>query len=57
MGVGRLVRLVYVHVWFYHTAPLLMDDFARGGLWLYEPAPISPLRALGLGVRGDGWWC
>ncbi|OCL06743.1 hypothetical protein AOQ84DRAFT_296414 [Glonium stellatum] len=54
---GRLIRLLYVHVWFYHTAPLLADDFARGGLWLYEPVPISPLRALGVGVRGDGWWC
>lgn len=57
VGVGRVVRLVYVHVWFYHTAPLLVDDFARGGLWLYEPVPVSPLRALGLGARGDGCWC
>jgi len=29
-------------------------QFARGGLWLYKPVPVSPLRALGLGVRGDG---
>ena len=52
VGVGRLVRLVYVHVRFHRTAPLLVDGFARGGLWLYEPVPVSPLRALGLGVRG-----
>lgn len=53
MGSGRLVRLAYVHVWFHHTAPLV-DDFARGRLWLYEPDPIGPLRALGLGVRAMG---
>jgi len=38
-------------------ASLPVDDFARDRLWLYEPVPVSPLRALGLGVRGDGWWC
>lgn len=48
---------LYVHVWFYYTAPLLADDFARGGVWLLEPIPVSLLRGLGLGVEGDGWWC
>ncbi|KAI5207097.1 hypothetical protein E4T39_02192 [Aureobasidium subglaciale] len=53
----RTANFVYVHVWFYYTAPLLCDDFARGGIWLFEPLPISPLRGLGLGGRGDGLWC
>ncbi|OCK81757.1 hypothetical protein K432DRAFT_380982 [Lepidopterella palustris CBS 459.81] len=56
-AVRRFFTFVYVHVWFYHTSPLLCDDFARGGLWMYEPVPISPLRALGFGVDGDSWWC
>jgi hypothetical protein len=64
-GVQRVVpnrviqafTLVYVHVWFFYTAPLLCDDFARGGIWLFEPVPISVFRGLGFGVKGDGWWC
>lgn len=53
----RTANFVYVHVWFYYTAPLLCDDFSRGGIWLFEPLPISPLRGLGLGGKGDGFWC
>jgi hypothetical protein len=33
------------------------DDFARGGVWLFEPIPVSPLRGLGFGQEGDRWWC
>lgn len=54
--VRQLVNFLYVHVWFYYTAPLLVDDFARGGVWLFEPVPISPLRGLGFGLKGEGWW-
>lgn len=54
----RLARFVYVHVWFYFTAHLLCDDFARGGIWLFEPVPVSVLRGLGFGAdQRDGWWC
>ncbi|KAK7524130.1 membrane bound O-acyl transferase family-domain-containing protein [Phyllosticta citriasiana] len=55
--IRRLGNFVYVHVWFYYTAPLLCDDFSRGGIWLFEPMPISPLRALGFGPEGASWWC
>ena len=49
---------LYVHVWFYYTAHLLCDDFTRGGVWLFEPIPISLLRGMGLGAdERDGWWC
>ncbi|MCJ1416083.1 hypothetical protein MMC32_002418 [Xylographa parallela] len=53
-GTGNFVA---VHVWFYYTAPLLTDDFARGGIWLFEPIPISTWRGLGFGAEGEGWWC
>ena len=46
-----------VHIWFYYTAPLLTDDFARGGIWLFEPIPVSIWRGLGFGPEGEGWWC
>ena len=48
-----LLRFVYVHAWFYYTAPLLCDDFAAGGLWLVEPVPVSFWRGVGYGVKGD----
>ncbi|PVI07613.1 hypothetical protein DM02DRAFT_512015 [Periconia macrospinosa] len=55
---NRALTFVYVYVWLYFTAGLLCDDFARGGVWLLEPVPVSILRGpLGLGVTGDSWWC
>lgn len=51
-----LGNFAYTHVWFYYTAPLLCDDFAKGGIWLFEPVPISLFRGLGLGAKGDGWF-
>lgn len=61
-NVPRRVRqactFVYVHVWFYFTAHLLCEDFARGGIWLFEPVPVSVFRGLGFGAdERDGWWC
>ncbi|MCJ1282960.1 hypothetical protein MMC26_002287 [Xylographa opegraphella] len=53
-GMGNFVA---VHVWFYYTAPFLTDDFARGGIWLFEPIPVSLWRGLGFGAQGEGWWC
>ncbi|KAK4548422.1 hypothetical protein LTR36_009332 [Oleoguttula mirabilis] len=53
----QLTNLVVVHVWLYYTAPLLVDDFARGGVWLYEPIPFSPLRGLGFGAPDDHFFC
>ncbi|KAI9784011.1 MAG: hypothetical protein M1816_001093 [Peltula sp. TS41687] len=50
-------NFLYVHTWFYFTAPLLADDFSRGGIWLFEPVPISPIRGLGWGLKEEGWWC
>jgi hypothetical protein len=53
----RSFNFFYVNFWFYHTANLLCDDFAKGGVWLFEPVPVSLFRAIGLGTEGDGWWC
>ncbi|KAJ4333288.1 hypothetical protein N0V95_009460 [Ascochyta clinopodiicola] len=56
--VMRAWTFAYVHAWFYYTAHLLCDDFALGGVWLFEPVPVSLFRGLGLGAtRQDGWWC
>ena len=48
----KIGNVVFTAVWLYVTGPLLSDDFARCGVWLFEPVPISFIR----GVRGEGWW-
>lgn len=53
----RTMNFVAVSLWLFLTAPFIVDDWSKGGLWLYEPIPISPLRGLGFGVEGEGWWC
>lgn len=49
----RMGNFFFVFAWLLWTAPWLIDDFARGGLWLFEPVPVSFVR----GVRGEGWAC
>ncbi|KAJ9608487.1 hypothetical protein H2200_007475 [Cladophialophora chaetospira] len=58
LSVRQTGNLLFVLVWLYFTGPLLADDFARIGIWLYEPLPVSPLRGLGFGPGGkdEGWW-
>lgn len=46
-------NVAVVAAWCYFVGPIVADDFAATGIWLYEPIPISVLR----GLRGDGWWC
>ncbi|KAK5166180.1 uncharacterized protein LTR77_008441 [Saxophila tyrrhenica] len=53
----QVANFVFVHVWLYYTAPLLVDDFAKGGVWLFEPVALSPLRAMGLGAKDDRFFC
>ena len=57
-AVGMTVNVVFVLVCLYFTGPLLANDLAGSGVWLYEPLPISPLRGLGFGPGGkdEGWW-
>ncbi|KAK1084113.1 hypothetical protein LTR48_005749 [Friedmanniomyces endolithicus] len=61
----QATNFTLVHIWLYHTAPLLVDDFAKGGIWLFEPVPFSPFRGLGYGAPDDqffafwnglAWW-
>lgn len=52
----RTGNLVFVFGWLCCIQHFLCDDLARAGVWLLEPVPASPLRALGLGNPGDAWW-
>lgn len=53
----RAGTCLYLMIWFYLSAPWLIDDIATGGVWLFEPVPISIFRGLGLGAGDQGWWC
>ncbi len=53
----RAGTLVYVMAWFYVTGPWLADDLAKGGIWLFEPVPVSMVRGSGFGAEREGWWC
>ena len=52
--VRRLANLTFVAVWLMATQRLLIDDLSRAALWLFEPVPVSVVRALGYGGPGDG---
>ncbi|KAJ5619034.1 hypothetical protein N7510_003018 [Penicillium lagena] len=52
----RAANATFVFCWLFFSGAFIADDFARGGLWLMEPVPVSPLRGLGL-ANGEGWWC
>jgi hypothetical protein len=51
----RAANLVFTAVWLLLTQWALIDDLCHSAIWLYEPVPISPLRAMGFGQPGDGW--
>jgi hypothetical protein len=55
--VQQATNFVVVHIWLYYTAPLLIDDLAKGGTFLFEPIPFSISRLLGLGGRHESCIC
>lgn len=46
-------NLVFVLVWLHLTRWAFVDDLSRGGVWLFEPVPVSVVRMLGFGEAGD----
>jgi hypothetical protein len=53
---GESANLLFTTAWLLSTGWLIADDFARGGIWLLEPVPVSFFRWW-LGDAGDSWWC
>ncbi|KAI8954724.1 hypothetical protein F4801DRAFT_531311 [Xylaria longipes] len=53
--VRRIGNVAFVFLWLWATSWLLLDDFGRCGIWLWEPVPISFARAAGLGVDRRIW--
>lgn len=52
----RLANGLYSFIWLFLTSPSFVDDMNRGGVWMFEPLPWSPLRALGLAPNGESMW-
>ena len=50
--VQKMSNILFVLGWLFVTGPFLANDFARCGIWLFEPVPISFLR----GVLWNQWW-
>lgn len=48
---------IYTCLWFYLTGPVLIHELVTGGVFLYEPVPISVFRGLGFGATGDTAFC
>lgn len=54
----RAGNFAFSYIWLMASGPLIADDFARGGVWLTEPVPVSFIRVLGLmGNKDEGWLC
>lgn len=51
--VRRMANLVFVLGWLHFTRWAFVDDLSRGAVWLFEPVPVSVVRALGFGEAGD----
>lgn len=49
-------NFIFALIWLQVTARPFVNDMASTGLWLLEPVPISPLRAMGVGHPTDHWW-
>lgn len=54
--VSGMMRLCFTVFWLWLTFGLAGDEYARGGMWLVEPVPFSPLRCLGFGPVQQGCW-
>jgi hypothetical protein len=55
--VAWTANVIFVHLWFYFTAPMFIADVAVGGQFLFEPVPFSIVRALGFGGKDMSWFC
>lgn len=60
LRVGKRTKAVlntaFALAWLHATNGMLIGDFSRAALWLFEPLPVSGARVAGLGAAGEGWW-
>jgi hypothetical protein len=44
-------------LWLWAWSGMLLDDMTNGGVWLFEPIPISLIRGLGFSKEDKRFWC
>lgn len=44
-------------LWLWAWSGMFLDDMTNGGIWLFEPIPISLLRGLGFSREDKKFWC
>ncbi len=55
-GSQRILSVLSTARFLASQGSFLIDDMSRASIWLFEPVPVSPLRMVGLGPFGEGWW-
>lgn len=44
-------------LWLWAWSGMFLDDMTNGGIWLFEPIPISLIRGLGFSKEDKRFWC
>lgn len=55
--IGRIANLGFVFGWLAVCSPLMLNDLTSGGIWMFEPLPVSLLRGLGFSTEERSFWC
>lgn len=50
-------NLIFTILWLWVTSGLLLNDLTSGGIWIFEPIPVSFIRGFGFSKEDQRWWC
>jgi hypothetical protein len=50
-------NLAFTILWLWATSGLLLTDLTSGGVWIFEPVPVSLIRGSGLSKGDQRLWC
>jgi hypothetical protein len=53
----QISNLIFTMLWLWTTSGLLLNDLTSGGMWIFEPIPVSFIRGLGFSKKDQRWWC
>lgn len=54
--VRQASNLIFTLVWLWTFGGILLEDLGSGGMWMFEPVPLSLIRGLGLS-QDKRIWC
>jgi len=53
--IRRSTNFIFVLLWLPATLAPLADEFSSGGMWLFEPVPVSIVRGFGFSNQDSRW--